>query len=270
MKVRILSDLHFRHPSSRLQQLHQLAPLLAGADRIIFNGDSVEMRFLEEREQALAYADALRQLCIGAGAEPLFITGNHDPMLTGVHHLELAERTVFVTHGDILFEGLAPWSIEAPLLRKTHRQEKESLGYPADLPHQLEAMRRTALALEHLGPKFRGLQKPGVFQAVRHHLWPPWRPWNIFLGWVRTPFLANRLAALHAPEARFVVLGHTHFSGVWSVGKRIVINTGGFLPLSRSLSVELDDERLVVRRIVSENGRFQFGQEVASYDLKRT
>jgi len=265
--TRILSDLHFGHRGSRVRELGQLAPLLEGAERIVFNGDSVEMRFMEEREQALADADALRQLCVASGANPVFLTGNHDPALTDLHHLELADGAVFVTHGDILFQGISPWSIEAAALREAHRQATETLAPSADLHRQLVAIRRAALALEQMGGKFLTLQKPGVLNAITHHLWPPWRPWHILMGWARTPFLANALAAAHAPQARFVIVGHTHFSGVWRVGKRVVINTGGFVPLSSGLAVDLDDEWLIVRKIAFENGQFRLARKVASYVL---
>jgi len=266
--VRILSDLHFRPSGSLIQNLRQIAPLLEGAERVVFNGDSVEMRFLEEREQAWANVETLRQLCRQAGAEPVFVTGNHDPVLSDMHHLELAGGAVFVTHGDILFQGLAPWSVEASQLRQAHLRETEALGYPTDLLHQLEAMRRAALSLEYMGGKFLRVQKSGALQSIRHYLWPPWRPWNILRGWTLTPFLANALVSAHAPDARFIILGHTHFSGAWRVGRRVVINTGGFVPLSRNLIVELDEEKVVVRRVVRENGDFRLGRQVTSYGLK--
>ena len=267
--TRILSDLHFGHRGSRVRELRQLAPLLEGAQRVLFNGDSVEMLFLDERESGGAAVTALRQLCLEVGAEPVFLTGNHDPTLTETHFLELAGGAVFVTHGDILFHGLSPWSIEGELLRAAHTREMEALGHPADLPGQLLAMRRAALAIEHLGEQIRALRKPGLLHAVARHLWPPSLPWHILRGWARTPFLANAFAARHAPQAQFVVIGHTHFGGVWRVGQRVVINTGSFLPLSRRFAIDLDEDALRVREIVFQGGLFRAGREVAKFRLHR-
>jgi len=264
--TRILSDLHFGHKSSVVREWSQIAPLMEGADRILFNGDTVEMRFLEEREKAFADADALRQLCEQAGAGTVFLTGNHDPLLTDIHLMELAGGAVMVTHGDILFPGLSPWSSEARRLIEAHTRELAALEKPDDLASQLAAMRRAALALEHLGETFRRQQKPGLLRAVQHHIWPPWRPLSIVVAWMRTPSLANTLAARHAPHTRFVALGHTHFSGIWRCGKRIIINTGGFLPLARRLAIDLEDQTLTVREIVSKGGLFRFGRVVARFE----
>ncbi|MCX6968314.1 MAG: hypothetical protein NTZ46_11180, partial [Verrucomicrobia bacterium] len=258
----------FGHASSRVRELRQLAPLLEGANQIVFNGDSVEMLFLDEREQGAAAVAALAQLCAQAGAKPVFLTGNHDPTLTETHALELAQGAVFVTHGDILFYG-SPWSIEVDLLREAHAREMQALGQPTDLQGQLLAMRRASLAIEHLGEKIRALRKPGLLHALARHLWPPLLPLHIVRSWVRTPFLADALVAKHAPRAQFVVVGHTHFGGVWRVGKRVVINTGSFLPLSRRLVIDLETDSLTVREVVLRGGLFRFGREVAKFGFKR-
>ncbi len=267
--TRILSDLHFGHRSSRVRDLSQIAPLLEGAGRVLFNGDTVEMLFTDERESGAAAIATLRGLCQEAGAEPVFLSGNHDPMLTETHFLELAGGAVFITHGDILFHGLSPWSVEAGLLKTAHTREMEALGHPADLSGQFLALRRAVLALEPLGEQIRALRKPGLLHAIARHLWPPSLPWHIARGWARTPFLAEAFASRHAPQSRFVVIGHTHFGGVWRVGPRVVINTGSFLPLSRRFALDLDEDALSVRAIVFQGGLFRAGREVAKFRLHR-
>jgi len=268
--VRILSDLHFGSRSSLVRDLRQLTPLLEGTEQVVFNGDSVEMLFLEDRAKGISNANVLRSLCQQTGTEPVFLTGNHDPTLTDLHHLELAGGEVLVTHGDILFHGLSPWGHEASRMRAAHTRELAALQQPAGFNDELQAMRRAALVIEGMGEKIRaGNIKPGRLHSITRHLWPPWRPLSILSGWARAPFLANALASRHAAQARFVVIGHTHFSGVWRVGKRIVINTGGFLPLSRPLAVDLDDQTLTVRRVNAINGEFRLGTEVARYEFHR-
>ena len=175
---------------------------------------------------------------------------------------------MFVTHGDILFHGLSPWGNEAALLRAAHTRELEALGNRSDLPSQFLAMRRAALVLEDMGETVHRLRKPGLVRAMAHHLWPPWRPFHILSGWARTPFLAGAFAARHAPQAQVIVIGHTHFSGVWRIGKRVVINTGGFVPFSRPLAVDLEEETLSIREVVAKGEAFQLGREVARHRLE--
>lgn len=267
--VRILSDLHFGNRSSLVRDLRQLVPLLEGTEKVIFNGDSVEMLFFEDRPKGAANAKALTEICRQAGTEPVFLTGNHDPILTTLHHLELGEGKIFVTHGDILFHGLSPWGHEAPLLRAAHSRELAALKQPASLEEELQAMRRAALVLEGMGKELRANVKPGIAHVILRHLWPPWRPLHILNGWLRTPSLANALVSRHAAHAQFVVIGHTHFSGVWKVGRRVVINTGAFLPLSHSLAVDLKGSTLSVQEIVTENRVFRLGRKIAHYEFNQ-
>lgn len=265
--IRILSDLHLGYASSRVQEPAQLAPLVEGTQTVIFNGDTVETRFPRERARARETVKALRELCRAEHARAVFLTGNHDPDVTDTHHTELAGGTVLVTHGDILFHGLSPWSTEAPLLREAHERELAALGDPADLPRRLEAMRRAALVLEPLGEKLLPRVKSGLWRTLAEHFWPPSRPLRILTGWAQTPFLANALAARYAPGARCVILGHTHFSGVWRVGGRLVVNTGGFVPLGRPLTAELEGNTLTVRKIVFAHGQFWPGRAVARREI---
>jgi len=109
--------------------------------------------------------------------------------------------------------------------------------------------------------------KPGLFHALAEHFWPPWRPLRILGGWAETPFLAAALAARDFPKARCVVLGHTHFSGVWRVRGRTIINTGGFVAMGRPLAVDLEGSTLTVRRIGCLNGLFHPGRIVARREI---
>ncbi|MEI6351909.1 MAG: metallophosphoesterase [Verrucomicrobiota bacterium] len=266
--TRILSDLHFGHPTSFVRATEQLAPLLEGADRVIFNGDSVEMRFVEERGPAAVDFARLQQCCLEAAVEAVFVTGNHDAEISEIHHLDLASGAVFVTHGDILFHGLSPWSKEAARLQEAHTQELSALGNPSQLELQLRAAKRAVRAIQHFGPKLR----TPVNRAANllHEAWPPWRPFHILGCWAVTPHRAHALAAAHRPEAKFVIIGHTHFSGIWHRRDRVVINTGAFLPYSRPLAVDLTEAadgsvEVVVRKVASRGGLFRLGREVARF-----
>ena len=269
--TRIISDLHFGHATSFVRDPAQLAPILEGAGQVIFNGDSVEARFVEERKQAAEHFSKLQQTCAEAAVKAIFVTGNHDASISEVHHVDLASGTVLVTHGDILFHGLSPWSQEAARLQEAHTQELAALGNPTQLELRLQAAKRSVRAIEHFGPKLR--ISGNRFTGFLHELWPPWRPFQIFGCWAVTPHRAHALATDHRPEARYVIIGHTHFSGIWRRKNRVVINTGAFLPYSRPLAVDVIEAadgsvEVVVRKIAFRGGLFRLGRETARFSTK--
>lgn len=268
--TRIVSDVHFGHKASYVRDLSQLAPLLEGADRVIFNGDSVEMRFLEEREQAGLDAALFRTWCAHTGIEAVFVTGNHDPFLTDIDHVELADGSVLITHGDILFRGVSPWSAESGTLVRAHTREIEALGDCADFELYLRAAKRTMLAVEHLGPKMRHAgRSTALLTSFLHEIWPPWRPLRILGCWLRTPRRANAVVAQFRPQARFAIIGHLHWAGIWPMKDRVVINTGSFLPFSRRYAVDIVEEsgEVVVWNVVGRRKEFRLGTEAARFAL---
>jgi predicted phosphodiesterase len=56
-----------------------------------------------------------------------------------------------------------------------------------------------------------------------------------------------------------VLIGHTHYAGVWERDGRIVVNTGSFLPFSGRSMVRLTTDRLEVRKIVTDGKEWQPG-----------
>ena len=255
-----------------MREVNQLAPLLAGAGRVIFNGDSVELRFIEEREKGTADFTQLRDLCAEAAVEATFITGNHDPTISELDHVELGSGSIFITHGDVLFHGSSPWSREAERLCRAHTQELEALGNPSDLALRLRAAKRAERAIEHMGPRHRFGGGPPTLRSFLNEIWPPWRPLRILSCWAATPGLAHALAAEHRPQARLVIIGHTHFSGLWRRGSRVIINTGAFLPFSRPLAVDISEasdqtSTVVVRKVDSAKGQFRLGREIARLEV---
>ncbi len=131
--IRILSDLHFGHPASIIEQPRQLVPLFRDAKTVIFNGDTVELRYLRGRRIGMRNAALMREACEGAGAHPIFINGNHDPILSDLSHVDLVDGSVLVTHGDLLFHDISPWSHEAETIGEAHTRELEGLEEDAFL-----------------------------------------------------------------------------------------------------------------------------------------
>lgn len=266
--TRIFSDLHYGHPGTLLRDVGQFAPLLEGVEHAIFNGDTVEMRFAKEREKGAADLAVFRAFCEKAGTKPVFLTGNHDPALSNLNHLDLLDGALLVTHGDVLFHGLTPWSRESAALKAAHHRELEALAHPADLETCLLAARRTALSVQHLGPRPHHRSKLRSSAEFLREIWPLWRPLSILTSWARTPSCAGAFAARYRPEAKMIVIGHTHFGGVWRVGQRLVVNTGTFMPYSRRFAVDLISDGVAVREIVEKAGTFHPGREIARLGLE--
>ena len=126
--ILILSDMHLGHRASRIKHPEQLAPLLRGPGSVIFNGDTSEMRNPEDRVVGRKLAADLARICHQSGRKAFFLNGNHDPNVSGTNHLDLAQGAILVTHGDILFLDVAPWSRDAGHYRKKHREILEVLG----------------------------------------------------------------------------------------------------------------------------------------------
>jgi UDP-2,3-diacylglucosamine pyrophosphatase LpxH len=258
--VTILSDLHLGHPASYLTDPRRLTPLFRDAATVVFNGDSVEMLWVGNRDHAQEQLDRLAQACLDAGARPVFLTGNHDPVVSSASFLDLCDGEVLVTHGDILFPAIAPWSPEARIVGPAHDRFVAALDEEArtDLTERLIAAKRATLQLEMHEPRRSGGRWAGLAMAARE-TWPPWRPLWIVQAWMQTPGLADKLAQQYRPAARCVVVGHTHYAGVWQRGGRVIVNTGSFLPFSGRAAVRLTPERLEVRAIVSQNDEWVFG-----------
>lgn len=268
--LRIISDVHFGHSACLLREAQQLTPLFRGAKTVIFNGDTVEMRFVKLRTDAQRNLEEIGRLCVQAGARPIFINGNHDPIASTANHLDLAGGEILVTHGDMLFHEIAPWSTEAGIVGAAHSQalarlqEEDALN---DFERRLFAGKRASLALElHEPPAVHGVV--ARLATFARECWPPWRPLQIVKCWVETPGRAVALARTFRPEARFILIGHTHFSGVWERGGRTVINTGSFLPFSGRLAIDLHAGEMIVRKIVAASGGYALGEEARRWKLK--
>lgn len=267
--ILILSDVHFAHPACLLEHWNELEPLLRQARTVIFNGDTVEMRYRRSMESAKSVADEVRGYCESLGVTPVFVTGNHDPIISEVHHLELAGGQLLVLHGDVLFDEITPWSREAAVARPAHIRILDDMGGKEnlDLEGRLEAVRRACLEFE----KLEARHPPNIFGKITTYLqelWPPTRPFKIIKVWCETPGVASALAQKFRPDATMVTLGHTHRSGVWTSGGRMIVNTGSFTPLSGRLGVWVEAGQIRVRQILRKKGVWSFGRDCLSQKIR--
>jgi predicted phosphodiesterase len=266
--LRILSDVHLGHPASLVGDPAELAPLFNGIPTVVFNGDTVEHRFRKDQEQARKHLGALKKVCSELGSAAVFLNGNHDPDISPCNHLDLAGGAVLVTHGDMLFHDISPWSIEAGIMGDAHRRALDEIGEDAfyDFEKRLHANKRASLALElHESSIPRG-RLARVVTYLRES-WPPWRPMQIIRCWMEVPGRAVDLARVFRPRARFILIGHSHYSGVWKRGPRVIINTGSFLPIAGRFLVDLEGNRLSIRKIARIRGKFQAGKTVREFEV---
>ncbi len=265
--IRILSDLHLAHPGCRVGDVAGLRPVFEGARTLLFNGDTFELRKAGLAEGALAQRAALEALCAELGARPIFMTGNHDPEISGHHHFDLRGGLVFLTHGDILYEDVSPWSKLIADMRVVLEEVRAEYpaGYLDDLELRLKAAKRIAAET-----RVRKACRPGGLANLKTVLmesWPPGRPMKILATWLRSPHVAHALRDKFRPDARFIIYGHTHCARIHRKRGKFAINTGAFMPMSKSLAVDLDGEKLTVREVAGSGGEFRLGRERGAWDL---
>jgi len=263
--IRIFSDLHFRDGESRLQHLAALAPLLDGADRIIFNGDTLDTQSPDTRSGL----DEVRAYFAPFGSRATFLSGNHDPDISETAELSLLDDRVWITHGDVLFDHIAPWSAQRPELAARVARFSAKLPPPdlARIETRLRIHRLACLGLASLHPRAQRGTLAHLTRAA-HTLAHPLRPLIMLRVWQTTPALARALARSQRPAARLVVLGHTHYPGVWRhPAGPAVVNTGSFCPPFHNVYVELIGERVRVIRPELRSGEFRPGRVLADFPL---
>jgi predicted phosphodiesterase len=269
--TRIFSDLHYGDHASRIDRLAQLRPLLEGVTHLVLNGDTLDTRPGPHPAHTAECRAAVSEFFPREVANATFLTGNHDGDFSLLHHLDLAGGKVFVTHGDIFFADIVPWSHDAPLI--THRIAEELRSLPSELhdhlDHRLALFRRVAISIPQRHQAERNKLKFAL-HYVSDLVWPPARIIRVIRAWRQAPQLAAELTRQHRPKADFVLCGHTHRPGIWQTPAGVtVINTGSFCPPLGGTLVDVTDHRLVVRAVVLRSGEFRVGDMIAEFPLAR-
>ena len=264
--LRILSDLHVYDARTQIRDLGQLEPLLAGVQALVINGDSCEMR----RGVASSDVTRLREFFQERVPEVVFVTGNHDPDISETHELLLANDRVWVTHGDVCFDDLTPWSRQQPELRRVVRELLAS-SRGADYRELDTRIRLAREAARIVGPDLDPGEAGFWAQLGRfcHTFFPPRQILAMRRAWRDLPVAAAALAMAQRPSAQVVVTGHVHLPGVWvRPPGPIVINTGSFFsPLGGHL-VDLAGDLVQVRRIRRHHGQFEPGRQITEISLQ--
>ncbi|WP_175414692.1 metallophosphoesterase family protein [Nibricoccus aquaticus] len=265
MLTRILSDLHFDDATSQVRSLAMLRPLIDGADRIIVNGDALDSQVTARGPELIR---EVKTFFAAHTPEALFIAGNHDPDISSVNELLLAGGQIWLTHGDVFFEYLAPWSPSLPEYRRRIHALRDHL--PPVERDRLDTRYRILRAVSiGLPPEHDPADRSPTHQLARlaRIMVNPRRPLSMIHAWLTSPRTAATMAAQHHPSARFVIFGHIHHPGVWKKSRHIVINTGSFTPPRGALMVEFDENNLRVRRIDRRSSAFHPGRIIAEFPL---
>ncbi len=267
--IRILSDLHYGDRGSRLRSWPTLRPLFEGAAALVLNGDTLDTRPSRVPGSASALRAEMEEFFRRSAPPTTFLTGNHDPDLSSHHTLDLAGGQVFVTHGDILFEDLVPWSQDAPLVRRLIAEQLAALapGARDALEPRLAVFRRVAAAIPQRHQAERnGLKYAAGFLADT--VWPPARILRVLRAWRHAPGLAAALTRRHRPQARFALIGHIHRPGCWRLPNGVVVlNTGSFCPPLGAALIDVRPTRLTLRAVVRRRGEFRPGAVLAEFPL---
>jgi len=223
-RIAIVSDLHLGRQRWCAPSAAAIRPLWQGMTHLIVNGDCAEMHHPRHRERAAEEVLRLHDLCREDGVTLLLLSGNHDPHISGVRHLHLANGRVFVTHGDAIHRAVAPWSPAAGAMRAAREAALADVAAPTRnrLESILDATRHAALAELAL------LERESSHSSLRAMLMRPWTIAQVAWYWHVFPRLAGEFAHEHAPRAGVFLFGHTHHRGVWRVDGRTIVNTGSF------------------------------------------
>jgi predicted phosphodiesterase len=264
--IRIFSDLHYGDSESRIRTLDALAPLFAGADQIVLNGDTLDT--LSDTDHATH--TALRTFFAGQTGTVTWLSGNHDPDIeNGLAELSLLDGRVWITHGDVLFDEIAPWSsLRGEMSRRLAALSRD---IPVDelvrIETRLRLNRQACHRLVEAHPRTHRSWWARL-RRLLHTIFPPHRILTMLRAWRDTPTLARRLVRAQRPRAQLIVLGHTHHAGVWSEpGGITVVNTGTFCTPFGPCFVELHGERVRVVRIAGREGVFYPGTVISEFPL---
>ena len=265
--IRILSDLHLAHPGSRISDPQQIAPLLDGVGAVVFNGDTIEERMKRFSALGSQHLETLRTMCKERDLDVHLIRGNHAPYTPPLGSLDLCGGQVFVTHGDVIYPDVSPWSRSVASARAALEQIEKDYppDYRDDLEQSLEVSRRVTMEMQVCRPSKRaGLA--GKLKTVLSQAWPPTRPLTILKVWTGAARAAETLSR-YRPEAKVFLVGHTHRTFIHRRAGRVFVNTGAFLPMSSAWAVDILDAQVQVREIRERAGEFVLGKVIGEVEL---
>jgi predicted phosphodiesterase len=264
--VVVMSDLHLGHPASFIRDPAQIMPLLGPAKTAIFNGDTFEQLHFHRRHEAKRLLERLVELCLDRGVQPILLSGNHDPLASSAHYLDLFDGRVFLAHGDSLHPAVAPWSRESPAVICERKRLLKIRSYGSDIDDETLLTKQS----EMVAALYDHDTSPGA--AAQAYMIGKFlaKPWRIFIAlhyWSRAVHYARAFVDSYRPATRLFLFGHTHRPGVWTQRDLTVVNTGSFSPLSHPLIVHMDDRRAVIHRTRFDRHTYHLAEELHHVNL---
>ena len=266
----IISDVHVKNSNGWKKQIDGFREVWATAGTVVFNGDTVCGRETDNGTSAEEILKYISEQCAKDGAEAVFLAGNSDYFLDVTKHLLLVGGRVLITHGDAIFSQMSPWYDDAHLYKAARDSALQQMPY--DLHNTLEGQLASIReAVAELANSKSCENNNGSFsnriQKLQRWLTKPYRGWAIIRAWQKMPSMAAKFTAQYAPEAKFIIIGHTHRSGVWSVADRIVVNTGSFSGFAKAAIVRITEADLRVQKLVRKQGKFFPDKTIARFPL---
>jgi UDP-2,3-diacylglucosamine pyrophosphatase LpxH len=259
--VAVLSDLHLGHPATYLKDPANILPLLGPARTAIFNGDSCELMSVYRGKESEAQLRRLVDVCMNRGVRPYFLTGNHDPYVSSAHSMDLFGGRVFMTHGDVLHPWVAPWSREGQVIHEERMRILRTQPEPETLEETLLLTKRSSMA----AALYQGNLKKSLLarlEILSRFIYKPMRILVTLEYWANVAHYSHQLKERFRPDARLMLIGHTHRAGVWQSRDYTLVNTGSYQLLSKALVVHLDERRASVHQVRGKNGVYALGREL--------
>lgn len=239
-------------------------------DTIIFNGDTVEQKFEDSPahlKDPLPPISQLEEKVENWNSKAIFLTGNHDPGVSNAHYCEIDQGAILATHGDAIFDSIAPWSVNADVLKDLVEQGMGNLvvGESTSFYDYLQVFKDASIK-EHALLKDYDPSVWGKIEVFARQAWPPNRPLKILESWKKAPMKAVDLMNRFGKSPEFLIIGHTHKPDISVIGKTTVINTGAFLPWPGATAVDIDPSGITVRKILNRKDRFSLGETVKQFE----
>lgn len=235
--IRVLSDLHLGHKISRIESVSALHPLIAGAGTVIFNGDTWQELAKPFLARSTVMLEELKCLCADEGAEPIFLSGNHDPGWSGCGWIELAGGKIVVMHGDaLLFDG-SPWKREILV------NGKRVMEFWEEHPNANDNIGERLRVARKIARELCSVEYPNgrhFIQRAWDAIHPPKRAVKMLEAWFTQASIGDRFCDRYFPNAEFLAIGHFHWEGSWKINDRRIINTGSFTTPGHANWLELN------------------------------
>ncbi len=256
-RTMILSDLHLGRPGGA-EEAARLLPLVAGCERLIVNGDCAELHHARYRGKAELELDRLREMCAARAVRLDLIAGNHDPFVSEVRSLRLADGAIYLTHGDAMHPAIAPWSPHAAAMRAAFERvlaQDGSAERGATEETLFAAAREAAIA------EWQSLGDGAHVSTIANMAVRPHRALAALGYWRAYPELVRNWAERFAPTAGTVVVGHSHRPFVRTVAGIRIVNTGAYGFPGTPLAVLVDSSEVVVHRVEERRGRYGLAEK---------